>query len=495
MRRSMLVLALALVATGCGDDNGSAPAPTPTPTPVNAAPTITSAGSVSVAENTAGPIYRATATDPEANALTFRLEGADAGLFTLTTDGGLAFKAAPDFEAPADADKNNVYTLRLIVSDGVDEAGKDVLVTVTDTVDGLKPTLLANYDDPVTAVPIDASGRLVVIERAGRIFLKSRDNRGRGTLAATIRSVALGSADAPYGVLDAVPAPDIAQSGVFYVLASIQVKPGGFDRYLELFRYTLNADRTAVSAPELVFRYDMPPDLPPILPGQRNGASGGMTFGPDGNLYLGTSLSVDGQREPARWPLFGGVLRIDVSRDAFPDDPARNYAIPAANPPGGRTVAREMITRQDTSIYPRRLDVSGTTLFVANPFFQQRYGGQIVYRLATDATRRQSVRANIAYGYGGGAGPTYVTGGPVYRGPVSAYGDHIFFADRESGGVFAIPVAPVLAGDPPPLSLGDGSLQSIFSLSGVVRIALDPAQTLYFVTAGPGGGLYVAEPD
>jgi len=492
MRRSVLALALALLATGCGGDDGSSPAPTPTPTPTpaNAAPTITSAGSVSVAESTAGPIYQATATDPETNPLTFRLGGADAGLFTLAADGQLAFKSAPDYEAPADADRNNAYALQLIVSDGVNEVTRDLVVTVTNANDGLTPKLLANYDDPVTAVPIDGNGRLVVLERAGRIFLKSRDVRGRGTLAATIRSVALGNIDAPYGVFDAVPAPDIARSGVFYVLASIRPDPSGFDRDLELYRYRLNADRTAVSAPELVFRYRMPPDTPPILPQQGSGASGGMVFGPDGYLYLGTSLSSEGDDEPRRWPLFGGVLRIDVSRDAFPNDLARNYAIPAANPAAARGAAREMITVQDKALYPRRLDVYGTTVFVANPSYQQRYGPQIVYRLRTDATERQPAKANIAYSYNGGAGPTYVTGGPVYRGPVSAYADHIIFADRESGGVFATPVAPALAGNPPPLTL-----EAIFGLSDVVRIALDSAQNLYFVTAGPGGGLYVAEPD
>ena len=43
--------------------------------------------------------------------------GADRALFTLT-GAALAFKAAPDFEAPADANKNNVYEVTVTASDG-----------------------------------------------------------------------------------------------------------------------------------------------------------------------------------------------------------------------------------------------------------------------------------------------------------------------------------------------------------------------------------------
>ena len=44
--------------------------------------------------------------------------GADAGQFTLSADGELAFAAAPDYENPDDADGDNVYEVTVQVSDG-----------------------------------------------------------------------------------------------------------------------------------------------------------------------------------------------------------------------------------------------------------------------------------------------------------------------------------------------------------------------------------------
>ena len=45
--------------------------------------------------------------------------GADAALFSIDSETGvLAFVSAPDFEAPADADGNNVYSVEVQVSDG-----------------------------------------------------------------------------------------------------------------------------------------------------------------------------------------------------------------------------------------------------------------------------------------------------------------------------------------------------------------------------------------
>ena len=91
---------------------------------VNQPPMITSndggdTAPISVAENTTA-VTMVTATDPDAGqTLTYSIAGgADAALLTIAANGALTFASAPNFEAPADADGDNVYDVEVQVSDG-----------------------------------------------------------------------------------------------------------------------------------------------------------------------------------------------------------------------------------------------------------------------------------------------------------------------------------------------------------------------------------------
>ncbi|NJL83842.1 MAG: cadherin repeat domain-containing protein [Chloroflexaceae bacterium] len=53
--------------------------------------------------------------------------------------GALSFVAAPDFEAPGDANDDNVYELQVSVSDGTETVNQAVTVTITD-IDDSTPT-------------------------------------------------------------------------------------------------------------------------------------------------------------------------------------------------------------------------------------------------------------------------------------------------------------------------------------------------------------------
>jgi sugar lactone lactonase YvrE len=104
----------------------------------NQDPTITSAGggataSKSVPENQTA-VTDVDATDPDSDPLTYSLEGgADDSDFTINqTSGVLSFTTPPDFEAPGDANTDNVYEVTVAVSDG--RGGSDsqqISVTVT----------------------------------------------------------------------------------------------------------------------------------------------------------------------------------------------------------------------------------------------------------------------------------------------------------------------------------------------------------------------------
>jgi VCBS repeat-containing protein len=106
---------------------------TVTVTDVNEAPDISSTA-FSLDENVtaAGTVV---ATDPDASpTLTYSIDGgADAALFDIDANtGALSFKAAPDFETPADAGADNVYDVAVKVFDGSLTDTQAITVAVND---------------------------------------------------------------------------------------------------------------------------------------------------------------------------------------------------------------------------------------------------------------------------------------------------------------------------------------------------------------------------
>ena len=115
-------------------------------TNVNEPPDITTTGNAFTAfsepEGTAitDVLKTYAATDPDAGAnLTWTLSGDDGGDFSIV-GGQLKFRVVPDFESPADANTNNVYTFTVNVRDGLNAGGGNdsavddsvaVMVTVT----------------------------------------------------------------------------------------------------------------------------------------------------------------------------------------------------------------------------------------------------------------------------------------------------------------------------------------------------------------------------
>ena len=76
-----------------------------------------------------------TASDQEGAVVTFTLSGDDGDKFELddATAGGmvLAFEDEPDFENPGDMNRDNVYEVTVVASDGANAAMRDVTVKVT----------------------------------------------------------------------------------------------------------------------------------------------------------------------------------------------------------------------------------------------------------------------------------------------------------------------------------------------------------------------------
>ena len=117
-----------------GTETGYLPL-TITVTNVDEAPELTGEVSIEYAENGTGPVATYTANDPEKGEITWSLSGDDRGDLEISESGELAFKPSPNFEAPADADTNNVYEVTVKASDGTHTVTMDVTITVTDAND------------------------------------------------------------------------------------------------------------------------------------------------------------------------------------------------------------------------------------------------------------------------------------------------------------------------------------------------------------------------
>ncbi|MFN6565565.1 MAG: beta strand repeat-containing protein [Nostoc sp. ChiSLP01] len=90
-------------------------------------------GTINFAENSTGTVFTAAARDPEGSAITYSLApGFDSDLFNInSTTGAVTFKNAPNYEAPQDLDRDNVYDLIVTASDGVLQTDKTYSVSVT----------------------------------------------------------------------------------------------------------------------------------------------------------------------------------------------------------------------------------------------------------------------------------------------------------------------------------------------------------------------------
>ena len=62
--------------------------------------------------------------------VTWSLSGADSDDFVISNVGTLRFASPPNYEAPTDADEDNLYRVRIHVSDGQNEASRQVTVVV-----------------------------------------------------------------------------------------------------------------------------------------------------------------------------------------------------------------------------------------------------------------------------------------------------------------------------------------------------------------------------
>ena len=114
----------------------------------NVEPTITTRRPPSTyRENGTSTIYTFRASDPQqGTTISWSLTGSDSGDFTITPDssgrGVLTFNSPPDFESPADADRDNEYELAVVATDDEGNTDRvDFTIAVTDDNEGVEPSI------------------------------------------------------------------------------------------------------------------------------------------------------------------------------------------------------------------------------------------------------------------------------------------------------------------------------------------------------------------
>ncbi len=124
----MIVMAISVSFAACGGGGGSSAVPDV----ANRAPTFgQSSYDFSLQENSGTAVGTVSASDPDGDATSLSVSGADSESFSITNSGELSFKEAPDYEAPADAGSDNRYELTVRASDGELTRSVQVVVDVT----------------------------------------------------------------------------------------------------------------------------------------------------------------------------------------------------------------------------------------------------------------------------------------------------------------------------------------------------------------------------
>lgn len=90
----------------------------------------TGPGSVSYAENGRSTVAQYSALGPNAGRATWRVSGTDASDFSISSRGALTFRSTPDYERPADSDRDNVYEFTVTARSGREMDSFDVTVEV-----------------------------------------------------------------------------------------------------------------------------------------------------------------------------------------------------------------------------------------------------------------------------------------------------------------------------------------------------------------------------
>jgi len=382
------------------------------------------------------------------------------------------------------------------------------IVEVTEPPDlGISVRRLAvNFDQPLYVTDSgDDSGRLMVVEKTGRIRLL---DIATGTINAQpfidlSESVSSGGEQ---GLLGLALAPDFATSGQFYVNLTNLTGDTEVRRYQ---RSQADPDQADLASEDVVFT---------LAQFAENHNGGWIDFGPDGLLYIATGDG-GGAGDPANHgqdsaTLLGAILRIDPGGDEFPNDPNQDYAIPAGNPFSNAGGAPEIFAYGLRNPFRASFDRLTGNLYIGdvgqdeveeidlvpNGLAGLNFGWNILEGTqmftAGPVAGLQPPLAEYRHGSGPLQGNS-VTGGVVYRGPIEALRGHYIFGDFATNNIWSIDVDALDLASPPTIAATDFQIRTdefipdVGTFDGLSSFGEDAAGNLYITDID--GDLFVVE--
>jgi glucose/arabinose dehydrogenase len=528
--RACLLHALAaatLAVTACGGGGSSPPvsppaSPTPSPSPspsppTNLAPTFTSGGTVSVQENMVGVVYRPLATDPENGALTYSatIGGADAAHFVMNpVTREVRFTAQPDFESPTDTGGNNIYDISFTVSDGVNTVTQAVAITVTNVNAGFRVRRIATgLNAPIYATGLpDGTGRVVVVERAGRIRVMD-PNTGAISTTDFLDITSQIDTNGEKGLLAIAFSPNFLADRTFY----LHMNPFSAN-VTEIRQYRVQAGNLAVTDTTTANPILSIPQ--PSASGFSNHKGGFLAFDNSGRLLIGLGDGGSGDdplnNAQNRNVLLGKLLRIDPTIDAFPADDARDYSIPTANPFATSGGSPEIMAIGLRNPFRSSVDPVTGDIFIGDV---GQGAVEEIDRIPANATGLLNygwkIREGSQQGFQGGPDdPSFtlpvaeylhgstatqgnsITGGVVYRGPIEDLQAQYIFADYVVANQWSIPIASLNVGTVLPAASftqrNAAFTPDVGTINNVVAFGTDNPGNVYIVSIN--GSIFKVEP-
>ncbi|MFI4860083.1 MAG: PQQ-dependent sugar dehydrogenase [Phycisphaerales bacterium JB063] len=360
---------------------------------------------------------------------------------------------------------------------------------------------------------------LYVVEQGGRI--RVLDLTTNTWEASNFLNVPVSTSGNEMGLLGLAFAPDYETSGNFYVYASGSSFAGGQNHASYIYEYQRNGAAGSLTAnaasQSTVLRFGQP---------DSNHNGGWMGFGQDGYLYIAVGdggaandsgsghTNGSGNAQDITNNLLGSMLRIDPSGDDFAADANRNYAIPDDNPFVGITGDDEIWAYGLRNPWRPSFDRETGDLYIADVGQNSReeinfqnadstggenYGWRL--REGTIATPTGGVGGPAPAGaidpiheyFRNAAGGFSITGGYVYRGPITQAQGEYYFADFATSNIWTLEVDRD-TGQLVPNSvtnvrtdLADGTF-GVNNVSSISSFAEDAAGNLYIISIG--GNIY-----
>jgi glucose/arabinose dehydrogenase len=306
------------------------------------------------------------------------------------------------------------------------------------TIDSVRVASGLVTPDFVTYAPGDPN-RLFIVEKGGDIEILNLQTGIRN--ANPFLTVTDISTNGERGLLGLAFDPGYASNGFFYVNYTDTAGD------IRVSRFQASGADSANSGSET-------PVITIPHPVNSNHNGGWIGFGPDNFLYISTGDGGGGNDVPNNAQtitnqLLGKMLRLDVHGDAFPNNSARNYAIPASNPFVNGTGDDEIWAYGLRNAWRNSFDRATGNLYIAdvgegaweeinfqsaNAAGGQNYGWHVMegnHITGLGGQQPGSVITGPIYEYDHPNGASRsITGGYVYRGnAINGLQGTYFFAD------------------------------------------------------------------